>query len=297
MQPLTVYVMQQNLQRVLSTIATLPSDVQSQVNDESLRRLTQRNWGFDFYLLPTILEYAKWLEYSDEGSNYTYPLKNLHHLKGWLSCVTGASVKEAECVVEEILDDDFLVDILVRVCLQHGMNDSASRFQKQRASVYGRRIGWYGVVRIKKPRLVIETGIDRGLGSAILCRALMRNTEDGYSGRYLGTDINPSAGFLLADPLSQFGSIAYGDSIETLKTLSSEIDVFINDSDHSADYEAREYDAIMNKLSKDAVILGDNSHVTDKLFQFALRINRNYLHFAEEPSDHWYPGAGIGAAF
>ena len=57
------------------------------------------------------------------------------------------------------------------------------------------------------------------------------------------------------------------------------IDLFVNDSDHSADYEAAEYHTITNKLSEHAVVLGDNSHCTDKLLEFSLKANRRFVFF------------------
>ena len=79
--------------------------------------------------------------------------------------------------------------------------------------------------------------------------------------------------------------------------LDEEIDLFINDSDHSANYEFLEYQAISNKLSDSAVILGDNSHVTNSLMQFSKETKREFLFFQEKPLEHWYPGAGIGISF
>jgi hypothetical protein len=73
--------------------------------------------------------------------------------------------------------------------------------------------------------------------------------------------------------------------------------LFINDSDHSADYEYAEYEVINPKLSQSAIILGDNSHVTDKLSLFSRLQARNYVFFSEKPDQHWYPGAGIGISF
>lgn len=296
MQPIVNETIRKNLQEVLNAVVNLQSNYPS-LDVVKADALFRRNWPFNFYLAPKILEYAKWLEYSDEGSNFTYELNNLNHLKGWLACVTGADIRVCDRVVQEIIDDDYLIDTLIKTSIDRGMSESVNRFKILRAALYGRRVGWYGVVRIKKPALVVETGVDRGLGSAILCRALMRNSEEGSSGKYLGTDINPAAGFLLAGTLREFGQIEYGDSVETLKSISSDIDVFINDSDHSADYEEREYDTIAHLLTRKAIVLGDNSHVTDKLYQFALRTERRFLHFAENPANHWYPGAGIGAAF
>ena len=67
------------------------------------------------------------------------------------------------------------------------------------------------------------------------------------------------------------------------------IGLFINDSDHSADYEYREYRIIEPLLGPDSVVPGDNAHATET--------GLNFLFFNEEPLNHWYPGAGIGIAF
>jgi predicted O-methyltransferase YrrM len=160
----------------------------------------------------------------------------------------------------------------------------------------GRRLGWYAVARRLKPRLIVETGVDFGLGSCVLSAALLRNASDGFPGRYIGTDINPAAGRLFTEPYRSVGQIAYGDSIETLSRLQSPIDLFVNDSDHSAEYEANEYRTIEPLLSEQGVILGDNSHATSALADFSERSDRRFVFFHEVPSDHWYPGAGIGVS-
>jgi predicted O-methyltransferase YrrM len=162
---------------------------------------------------------------------------------------------------------------------------------------YGRRLGWYALVRALKPRFIVETGVDKGLGACVLTAALRRNVADGSEGRYIGTDINPEAGYLLRGEYARYGEILYGDSIESLATLTEQIDIFINDSDHSAEYEAREYVVVQDKLSDNALIVCDNAHVTDCLMQFALETDRHFLFVREEPAGHWYGGAGIGVAF
>jgi predicted O-methyltransferase YrrM len=162
---------------------------------------------------------------------------------------------------------------------------------------YGRRIGWYAIARALKPNIIIETGVDKGLGACILATALKRNKEEGYKGKYYGTDINLTAGYLFSGGYTDYGSILFGDSIESLAKFDGTIDLFINDSDHSEDYEADEYETIANKLSEHAIVLGDNSHCTDKLLNFSLKTNRHFIFFEEKPSEHWYPGAGIGISF
>jgi hypothetical protein len=49
--------------------------------------------------------------------------------------------------------------------------------------------------------------------------------------------LNPQAGYLLAASYIEWGEILYGDSITSLRALQRDIDLFINDSDHSAEYD------------------------------------------------------------
>ncbi len=175
--------------------------------------------------------------------------------------------------------------------------NSDRAFLADRSIRFGRRLGWYALARALKPRIIIESGVDKGLGACLLAAALRRNARDGDCGHYFGTDINPHAGYLLSGPYAEFGTLLYGDSVATLRTFNSNIDIFINDSDHSPEYEALEYLAIKDKLSEQAIILGDNAHCTDKLLEFSVRECRQFLYFQERPSGHWYPGGGIGISF
>ena len=122
----------------------------------------------------------------------------------------------------------------------------------------------------------------------------MRNSAEGNPGRYYGTDLRKTAGELLTPPYSDVGSVLYGDSLESLRNFREPIGLFINDSDHSADYEYNEYRTVREKLEPGAIIIGDNSHVTSMLAQFSEETGRRFVFFAERPKDHWYPGSGIG---
>jgi predicted O-methyltransferase YrrM len=245
------------------------------------------------YYVPKIKQIFRWLIRSREHTNHSYHLTdlNLKYLANTLSVATGASVQTIEAYLHEPLQDSALAEFVSRTSR---LRDSQTVDAECRL---GRRLGWYALVRHLRPRLIVETGVDKGLGSVLLCSALMRNAKAGYEGEYLGTDINPRAGLLLRPPYSHFGSISYGDSIESLKKIQKPIDIFINDSDHSAEYEYREYLTIADKLSPTAVVLGDNSHLTDALLRFSRERDREFVFFKEEPLDHWYPGGGIGISF
>jgi hypothetical protein len=230
---------------------------------------------------------------TDEFGNFTYDLteSNLAHLAHAVAVATGVPLDRIRTYLEEPRNDTVL--------RQHVLN--VLRDRNERVSTlelpFGRRLGWYAIARCLKPRILIETGVERGHGAVLLCAALMRNAMEGVPGRYFGTDIHPRAGWLLTGKYAEVGKILYGDSINSLKTITGPIDLFINDSDHSPDYEYREYQTVKDKLSPRALILGDNAHMTDALMRFSEETNREFLFFREEPKNHWYPGVGFGISF
>jgi len=249
----------------------------------------------NFYFGRQLSKLKPILRESGETHNFTYDLtdENLRYLAEVVAVATNKPPIEIEgFILEAINDRELRAHFDSRMSTYEGQRSPANV-----KSPFGRRLGWYAVARAIKPRLIVETGVERGHGALLLCAAQLRNGEEGAPGRYLGTDINPSAGYLLSGKYQTVGEILYGDSIVSLREIAEPIDLFINDSDHSADYEADEYRAIASKLSADAIILGDNAHVTDKLARFSRETSRSFLMFKEHPKDHWYPGAGIGISF
>lgn len=246
------------------------------------------------FFRPKLIIFFKWLLISKETTNFTYDLEehNKRYLASLISNVLNIEHSVIEGYFNELEGDNELRRHLVDMTAKSDM-----KFLANQKVEYGRRIGWYAFARVLKPRIIIETGVDKGLGACVLTAALKKNQEEGFEGRYYGTDINPKAGYLLSKSYSNFGKVLYGDSIESLNKFEGEIDLFINDSDHSDSYEKEEYKCISNKLSQRSIVLGDNSHCSDKLFLFSLKSNRHFVYFQEKPADHWYPGAGIGISF
>jgi predicted O-methyltransferase YrrM len=246
------------------------------------------------YFYRPIVELIAWLFKSKETSNFTYALeeRNLQYLASLISDITDCALADILHYFKEISEDDGFRSHVITHARQNDRSLAADGKVK-----IGRRIGWYAFARAMKPRVIVETGVDKGLGSCVLTAALKRNKAEGHEGRYVGTDINPEAGYLLSGDFKNYGEILYGDSIDSLRGLNEAIDLFINDSDHSPVYEAKEYETIAPRLSRNAILLGDNSHCSNKLFEFALKSGRHFIFFQEKPLHHWYPGAGIGIAF
>lgn len=236
------------------------------------------------YCIPKVTAAVSWLVRSSEISNFVYDLteSNKLYLANGVAVALGCTVDEILALFGEAESD--------RDLRAHLIENKSQPF-------FGRRLIWYAVARKKKPKVIVETGVDRGLGSVLLCAALLRNAAEGAPGRHYGLDITPTAGDFLSGRYASVGQILFGDAISTLRDFDKPIDLFINDSDHHADYERREYEAVSSKLSSGAFVIGDNIHVTTELAEFSRRENRRFLYLPETPKDHWYPGAATGLSF
>lgn len=246
------------------------------------------------YIKPVMEDFVKWLVRSRETTNFTYDLTSdsMEYLAHTLCVVTGQPYDTIRGYMEEPAADTALHDHI-----RNTTRNSRHWWAADDVVRFGRRLGWYALVRAIKPRVVIETGVDKGLGAVLLASAVLRNRSEGHEGIYRGTDIRTTAGYLLSGPYKEAGHVLYGDSIESLTAFGQPIDLFINDSDHSADYEYREYQTIEGKLTPESVVVSDNGHVTAKLAKFARETDRRFVYFQEQPANHWYPGGGLGIAF
>jgi len=252
----------------------------------------KRKFAYSYYKKKLSL-INKWAWGDNERSNFFYDLTDLNkeHLAQTIAFITNNKIEKVYNYFDELLNDKELYNHLVYFLKESPDYGTEIKF------AYGRRLGWYALVRLLKPKIVVETGVDQGVGACVLSSAILKNKSEGFDGEYIGTEINSNAGKLFQEPYKKVGKIIFQDSIKTLKEIKEDIDLFINDSDHSSDYEYKEYLEIEQKLSSNAFILGDNSHVTNCLSKFSIKTNRHFIFFKETPYDHWYPGAGIGISF
>src|SRR5436853_2831331 len=236
----------------------------------------------------------RWAFTSKEHYNHTYHLTPLSraYLISYTAVICGHPESEIETYFVELEEDEELRRSLVERALA-----SPDRHNSDIEPRYGRRLGWYALVRATKPRVMVETGVDRGLGTVVIAAALRRNAKDGAPGMLYATDIVPACGHLMSDTYRQFAKILIGDSVEALKKFQHPVDIFIYDSDHRAEYEWAELVAIEPRLHSGSITMSDNSQQTAKLLEFSKRIDRSFLYFQDQPLNHWWPGDGIGAAF
>jgi predicted O-methyltransferase YrrM len=232
---------------------------------------------------------ADWLVHNRETTNYTYDLDPLNRdqLCWFVSAVSGADIAQVRAWAQELEDDRQLFDHLTR-----RLSSSPRRGISANAPHWGRRLGWYVLVRAVQPEHVIETGTQHGLGSCVIAAALLRNGH----GRLTTIDIDPEAGYLIGEPWASVIDRRTGDSIDLLAGL-KDVDMFLHDSLHTYDYETGELAAVAPNLRGDAMVLSDNARESAALSDWAQRTGRHYLFFGEEPQNHWWRGDGIGAAW
>jgi predicted O-methyltransferase YrrM len=246
------------------------------------------------YAFRQLRQMLRWAFDSKEHYNFTYDLTDLNrkYLVSYIAIVSGQDESAIERFFVELESDQVLRSSLERRALA-----SPDRHNSDIEPRYGRRLGWYALVRATKPRVVLETGVDRGLGTAVIAAALKRNAEEGCPGLVYATDIMPTCGHLLETPYKDFCRILLGDSVESLKHFDQSVDIFIHDSDHRPEYEWAEFMAIQPRLHAASLVMSDNSQQTSKLREFSNCINRSFLYFQDQPKEHWWPGDGVGTAF
>jgi len=236
---------------------------------------------------------ASWLVRSREHVHYTYDLEplNLEHLAWFVATVTGSRVDAVRGYLAELQDDAEL-----RRVLAGGLARSSRSATVDRVIRYGRRIGWYAFVRALRPEFVVETGTNRGFGSAVIAAALLRNGR----GRLATVDFDDRSGELIVPPYDQVIEHVVGDSVEFLAgpvARRQPIDLLIVDSSHTPENDRAELDAATPLLAPDAVVLATKAYCWRELPCWAEEQQREFLHFDEKPLDHWYRGVGIGASF
>ena len=232
-----------------------------------------------------------WLVGSREFTNFTYELttENVVEMAWFVAAVTGLGFDESFGYIEELHNDQALRDHLRRA-----VADSPLRRVMDPEPRYGRRAAWYAIVRSTRPQHVVETGVDKGLGSCVFAAALLRNADEGHPGRLTALDINRDAGALIGGEYASVIDLRFGDSIAMLAASASPVDLFLHDSDHRYEHESAEYRAVTGSLTENTLAMTDHGGLA--LSDYAKSSGRRFLMFREDPADHWAPGEVLGVA-
>jgi predicted O-methyltransferase YrrM len=238
------------------------------------------------YNIRNVYKSIVWLLKSSEFTNYNYDISmlNRNYLVSFIAYVTKKNFDEVDALFLEIENNERFKEYIAGV-----ISNIKRKYELPKQVFFARRLGWYALIRILKPALVVETGTDKGLGTLLIAQALKENG----TGKVYSVDVDPFSGALINE--SDWGNVELlrGNSLEELKSIKN-IDMFIHDSDHSKHHEFMEFESITSNLTKNAIVISDNSQFTDALLDWSNKNNRRFIFFKEESKNHWYPGDGIG---
>lgn len=158
----------------------------------------------------------------------------------------------------------------------------------------------YSLIRNKKPKIIVETGVLHGLTSAWILKAL----KDNGGGKLISIDLprrdwveyfgskpfgpggdvefeikEQKVGWAIPEDLLKFWKLYLGPSSYFLKEVISknqDIDLFIHDSDHSYEVMKFECDLVQNKLNNIDMII-DDYYCNDYYKDFSKDYNRDFF--------------------
>jgi hypothetical protein len=219
-------------------------------------------------------EHLRYVLLDPELQNFTYEIANRDELSSWLDELFGAGHYVAE------LDRDADLHAAVRRQVRW-------RPASKNTIPFGRRAGWYAIVRALRPARVVETGTHDGLGSTAILAALEKNG----SGELISIDPQPGTGWLVPDHLRPRWRPIRATSYDALPSV-GQIDLFIHDSLHTPECERWELETATELGA--GVLLSDNAHAADTARRFASDRGAGFSVWRERVQGHFYPGGGIG---
>lgn len=234
-----------------------------------------------------------WLVKSKELTNFTYNYSSLTlaaavHL---VALVTKKPVELIWSYVAELQNDEQLHQHVASITYKSDFRHFSDLEFKP-----GRRLFYYLLVRAVKPRVVVEAGLDKGLGACIIGSALLKNAAENSTGKYYGlTLLTAEDAFLFDAPYNLHGELVIGNSVDFLRNTESGIDIFIHDTTNNPDHEREQFEALNLRLGADSIVV--STWFTEMFTEFAQQAGLSLLTFHETPVGHWYPGGNIAFAF
>jgi len=179
---------------------------------------------------------------------------------------------------EELLSNNFYNQIEI---------DIAKNWQSTMMNFTDSRL-LYIACRILQPHIIIETGVNTGLSSAMILLALKKNNK----GHLYSIDLpieetkkflrNKAVGWLVSDSLKERWTLELGDSKKILPKILNNLkrcDIFLYDSDHSYAHMIWEYETVWPFLKK--ALLSDDINQHNAFDDFVEKYHCRSLKFSE----------------
>jgi hypothetical protein len=238
------------------------------------------------YVLP-------WAFASREYTNFSYETTDVSRvgLCGMVAVIANTDIQSVAAFADELQSNAELAD---HVRAEHAHSDRKWTSDPQFRP--GRRILYYLLVRALKSGFVVEAGVDKGLGAAIICEALRRNAAEGHTGDYLGIENNPlQRSSIYAGFPHKRGEIRHGNSPDVIHTIARKIDLFVHDTTPDPVHVGTQLEALQGHMAEQGVFA--STWALPQIVEYAARNGKRLLMHKEEPARHWYPGSRCIAVF
>lgn len=156
----------------------------------------------------------------------------------------------------------------------------------------------YCVVRLRKPSIVVETGVFSGISSSFILKAV----HDNKIGHLYSIDLPAIAdepgiipggmnqelpdglepGFAIPDALRERWTLITGSSTEKLPSLLKDlrlIDIFLHDSDHSREHMMWEYTTAWPHITSGGLLVSDDAGMNTAMLDFCRANKVRYFEF------------------
>jgi predicted O-methyltransferase YrrM len=147
----------------------------------------------------------------------------------------------------------------------------------------------YVLIRLRKPALVVETGVWHGVSSFIILKAL-RTSGGGSLCSIDAPPLNPNnrvvVGGFVPDELRDSWDLQIGPATKLLPQIGREakrhggLDIFLHDSDHNYYNMMREFRLAWPSLKTAGTLIADDAHTNDAVLDFCDEVNRVPLFIA-----------------
>jgi hypothetical protein len=248
------------------------------------------------YKKNNFLNILHYIFYEKEISNFTYEIKNEKEIIDIIKVITN----ENENKIKEILNEVSFDNLIFKNFFTKQFYEYYDKY-KFGYKIFGRRLLWYGLIRILKPSDVIESGIDKGLGSALISYAQHINSEEQHNKyNYIGIDLKIKSNIFFNELNNYYKNynIYYQDSHEFIKKIQSQHFskiIYISDAKHDYNFELNEFCMIKNLLKNNSVIISDTN--SGALRDFSIKNEKYLITFHEKTINHWYSGANCTVSY
>jgi predicted O-methyltransferase YrrM len=230
---------------------------------------------------------AAYVLFDPEIESHSFELENEAEVISALAAALRRPVDELSAYAAETHVDPELNQLLRR--------HLRWRLDTKRQPPLGNRLAWYVMVRARKPRLVVETGIYLGLGSLALLRAIERNAQEGNPGELMSFDTLRSAGTMVREPMRRHWRRIVGSTHdELLPALSGRrVDMLFQDTPHTEENQRFEFGTALAHAGPQLLLLDSSGGHAGTLRALCSEQGGTYHEIAMRSRRHIDPGGAI----